>query len=513
MHNRSEEEVIKLFVNGWMTYFGPPDEVILDADGCFRGYRFKTLQAQCAVRIRYVPSDAHYQLGKAERHGQTVKYMVRALVSQFTPSTIAEMNLIVAMSTSAKNSLMRKSGSSPCQMVFGQNPKLPGALLSSGGGVETAQLMDDSPQAQQVEAVRKEAMMRYDAFEFDAALRRAMLRKARPYRGPFEQGQKVAYFRQHNTLDGEGSNEGYRQGIIIALDGPNSNLWVRNSRGRLVLCAREQCRPLLPGGEEEGWWHLADEDFRLLKNFEEDLRLKHALAFRNDAPPPDAAADGRVLAQQHEDDAADVAPLQPLQPLDGDGNPQPEPMLAPVLVVPPTPRQAPGTPRPSPSTPRALPATPTIVGRGKRTLRTLEENVPLLDEPAAEGNQPSGSPRDLPQEPSPAGPLEQTGLIQPAGSHHDLPQEPSSASCGTSEPQGQQSDQVTPMSSIPRHSSGGTGLTSDMSAILEEQYPELRGIKRTAATGPEELRGQESEQRSRTPMATSEAVPLGAVST
>ncbi|CAE7849139.1 unnamed protein product, partial [Symbiodinium microadriaticum] len=97
LHDRSEEEVMRVLINGWMSFFGPPDSMVLDADGCFRGYRFETLQAQCATQVRYVPADAHYQLGRTERHGQSIRYIVQRLVSQFAPVGASELNIIVAM--------------------------------------------------------------------------------------------------------------------------------------------------------------------------------------------------------------------------------------------------------------------------------------------------------------------------------------------------------------------------------------------------------------------------------
>ena len=139
---------MKAIVNGWMTYFGSPDELVLDAGGCCRGYRCETLQAQCAVKFRYLPADAHFQFRKAERHGQAIRYMVKSLVSQFCPTVAQEMNVIVAMAAAAKNSLLRRASSSPAQFVFGRNPKLPGALLSTGGNIESCQLADDSAREQ-----------------------------------------------------------------------------------------------------------------------------------------------------------------------------------------------------------------------------------------------------------------------------------------------------------------------------------------------------------------------------
>ncbi|CAE7804420.1 GIP [Symbiodinium necroappetens] len=118
--NRTEGEVLKvLLVNGWFSFFGYPDQLLLDAEGAFKGYPFESLQAQCGVKLVYIPADAHRQLGHAERHGQAIRYVVRALVSQFAPTSTPEMNLVVSMTTMAKNSLMRRSGSTPSQWVFG----------------------------------------------------------------------------------------------------------------------------------------------------------------------------------------------------------------------------------------------------------------------------------------------------------------------------------------------------------------------------------------------------------
>ena len=104
--DRSENTILQV-VNGWMTYFGCPDEVIADAEGSFRGFKWENLASQSSVKLRLVPADSHWQLGKVERHGGTVKYMVARLVSQFSPVGAQELSLIVAACAAAKNSLMR----------------------------------------------------------------------------------------------------------------------------------------------------------------------------------------------------------------------------------------------------------------------------------------------------------------------------------------------------------------------------------------------------------------------
>ncbi|CAE7806594.1 RE1, partial [Symbiodinium necroappetens] len=328
MRDRTEEETIRLLINGWFSFFGPPDELVLDSDGSFRGFRFETLQAQCAVKVRYAPADAHYQMGKVERHGQAIRYIVQRLVSQFAPLGADELNVVAVMSAAAKNNLMRRAGSSPAQWVYGRAHKIPGALLSSGGSIESCSLHDDSSRLRLVEQIRAKAMMLFHQFESDAALRAALLRKPRPARGPFAEGQRIAYYRAKNSADGEGTLEGYRQGVIVAVDG--STLWIRNTRGRLVSASKEQVRSI--GGEEE-WWAPSQADLDLLKKSDQDLDAKHSpLAFRlPDGSVPRAGDDQAVAAEL--DFQLRAASPAPRPVLDADGRPVLDPSGQPDAVA------------------------------------------------------------------------------------------------------------------------------------------------------------------------------------
>ena len=480
LHDRSEEEVMRVLINGWMAFFGPPDSVVLDADGCFRGYRFETLQAQCATQIRYVPADAHYQLGRTERHGQSIRYIVQRLVNQFAPVGAAELNLITAMAAFAKNNLLNRSGSSPCQWVFGRNHKLPGALLSSGGNIEACQLASDSERLQRIEAIRAAAMSEFHNFEYNNALRNALLRKPRPFRGPFYEGQRVAYFRQKNAMDGEGSVEGYRQGAIVAID--QNQLWVRNSRGRLVSCSREQVRDV--AGEEE-WWAPSQDDLDLLKKSDQDLADKHSLAFRAEGQPDDRSQRAALDAL----DSALQPALQPTSPisqppvspepmqrplLDAAGTPLPPelqrqaPLVAPLLVIPPTPRSMPGTPR---ARARSRSKTPTP---GRRALPAVpEQRAPLPEQraPLPEQRAP------LPEQRAPL-PEQQVPLLR-----ESLPG--SSVASGTSGPSGpsrQTSGREESSRRMSSTSGAASSLQGDLERLLEETYPEsvTRGLKRPA---------------------------------
>lgn len=149
-------------------------------------------------------------------------------------------------------------------------------MLSEPESVEAKSMVDSNDALLQIEMIRHEAMKAFADYEFNQTLRKAMLRKGRPYRGPLEVGQRVAYFRHKTQLDGEGTVEGYRQGLIIGLDpGPTGSVWIRNSRGRVIQAAREQVR----GVEGEELWSPSLDDIQALKDAESDLSEKHPQAF------------------------------------------------------------------------------------------------------------------------------------------------------------------------------------------------------------------------------------------
>ena len=353
LDTRSEDEVVRVLTQGWFRFFGFPDEMVVDAEGAMRSWGFEQLCAQAGIRVRHVPPDAHYQFGRAERHGQAVKWIMRRLINQYSAITSDDMKLLANLACSAKNSLARRSGASPCQWVFGRNPKIPSSLLSEPDALEAKQVISDSQKLMEIESMRHSAMQEFIAFEHNEALRKAVLRKSRPWRGPIEVGQRVAYFRQKSQMDGEGSAEGYRQGLVIGLDpGPTGSVWVRNNRGRLVQVAREQIR----GIEGEELWAPSSDDIAMLKSAEADLS--------SNQPP---------LVHDHRGEAPRM--LEDRLILDAAGEPAPLRVLpAPLLALPPISEDVSEVAAPStPAITLPVPGTPRTTRRA--AMRKLSEQV------------------------------------------------------------------------------------------------------------------------------------------
>ena len=316
LSSREANVLISALEDGWFQFFGAPENILADAEGGIRSSQFEDHMAYHGVAVRYIPPDAHYQLGKAERHGSIARNIMMRLIHQFGLFGAESMVLAANMATHAKNSLTRRGGASPCQWVFGRNPRLPTSLVSEGENPEAME-MNLSQQFQQIEQIRFNATQHFLELENNSALKAAMLRKSRPWRGPFQVGEKVAYWRLRNPLDAEGGQPGYRQGIILAADpGPTGSIWIRNDRGRVVQVAREQLRHL--HGEEA--WIPGEADFELLKRAEQDLSLKHAGQHDQRGQAP--AAPGPALHDQPPAEAAEL-PVPDLVPrLPGQGQVQ-----------------------------------------------------------------------------------------------------------------------------------------------------------------------------------------------
>ena len=127
--NREAEQVWKVFRNIWLIPFGLPLEVVLDLDGSFLGY-FEERLNELGVNPIYWPAEAHYQIGRIERHNYVAKLMVNRLTDTLGLCEDEEIDEMAVQVAHAKNSNTRRRGRSPYQAAFGRIPRLATALLS-----------------------------------------------------------------------------------------------------------------------------------------------------------------------------------------------------------------------------------------------------------------------------------------------------------------------------------------------------------------------------------------------
>ena len=103
----------------------------------------------------------------------------------------------------ACNNHIRRNGFTPYQYVIGKSPRIPTSLVEVMEGddrrlsTNSAALFEDGPRrAEQIRAAANRAFFELDT---DDAVRRALVGRVRPPRGPFLPGQLVYYWRNSRT--------------------------------------------------------------------------------------------------------------------------------------------------------------------------------------------------------------------------------------------------------------------------------------------------------------------------
>ena len=153
-----------------------------------------------------------------------------------------EQSLIHAFS--AKNSLSRAKGYSPEQAVLGISRRLPGSLTADSNVGSLAMAEDEGPASDRFRlALERRSIARKAFIDADnsSSLRRALLRRSGPLRGPYEVGDLVLYWHRRGANLKRERGRWYGPASVVAVEGTR-NVWLNHS-GKLVRACPEQIRP------------------------------------------------------------------------------------------------------------------------------------------------------------------------------------------------------------------------------------------------------------------------------
>ena len=159
-----------------------------DASGAHMSEKYISFMDQHNIKLTLVPKETPHRMGKVERL-HAVRRLQLLKMRKEEPEI--ELSLAVQLACSQRNQLRSVHGSSPAQIVFGQNPRQSGLMD------EPADLRPDHKEAQQEDhALRYLAARSFIEANTDANLRRALLARPRSEDERFEIGDFVFYWRQ-----------------------------------------------------------------------------------------------------------------------------------------------------------------------------------------------------------------------------------------------------------------------------------------------------------------------------
>ena len=243
--DRSSKSMIEAIRHRWFAWAGPPRHLMSDSAGEFCSEEFGQFLQTHNCRSIVIPAEAHWQLGRCERHGSILQHMLEKYEIDLPIDDDHMMSEALIQCTNAKNSLSRYRGYSPEILVLGKATQIPGS--NSSEDPDSAFWDPDENLDHEGEGTvfqknlhrREVARQAFISADHSHKIRRAILRRSRPSRDNFHRGQWVMYWR-----NGQGQQKGGWNGPAKVLMVEDKNvIWVTHS-SRLYRCAPEHLRML-----------------------------------------------------------------------------------------------------------------------------------------------------------------------------------------------------------------------------------------------------------------------------
>ena len=228
----------KAFVELWSNTFGSPACIAADLETGLQADLAKYCEF-AGVKLRASAGQAHWQQGTVERHGQWHQDILQKIIDEHSVGE-TDIDLAVTAANQAKNELRRRHGYSPCQAVFGKDPRHPEDLMSGNDDQHVLELMTADRRRQREVALRTAARIAFYRSQVDVKLRKSLIQRARVKKGSYSIGEMVCFYRLGKS--GTTSKRGQWRGPGLILGNDGGNWWISYG-GRCHLVAEEHMRP------------------------------------------------------------------------------------------------------------------------------------------------------------------------------------------------------------------------------------------------------------------------------
>lgn len=238
---RETAELLKgVLRDSWITWAGPPKVLELDAARANLSELLSEFCESIGVDVQHIAADAHWQLGKVERHGHWFSQIFERVIDECRPQSAEEFVDCVMQTQCAKNSLISESGVSPYQLCFGRNPRIPQDLLQDDIHVPASDAVLAESGYQRSQSIRQAARLSVLQCQDSRALRLALRARPRPRR-EFVSGDWVYYWRSQKWQNGVLLRGGrwHGAGLILGRIGVN---WIVAHKRHLFRCSPEHLR-------------------------------------------------------------------------------------------------------------------------------------------------------------------------------------------------------------------------------------------------------------------------------
>ena len=231
-----------MLADTWFQWTGPCKVLYIDPAGEYNNDFWRLQLQREGVRANVSAGEAHWQLGRTEKHGNLLKSMLTRVDSQEMIRDPEDFKRCLREAVRAKNALSRVKGFTPEQAVLGKMSRIPGSIISDDNAATHSLADSELPEgvALRRDLLRREqARVAFAQADNDCAYRRALLRRNRPKATNFEPGEWVLYWRRQRG--GTRGERGRWHGPGQVLSGDSRVVYVSHC-GQLIRAAPEQLR-------------------------------------------------------------------------------------------------------------------------------------------------------------------------------------------------------------------------------------------------------------------------------
>ena len=239
--NRTTSSVIEFVGNFWISWAGAPAELLVDSAGEFNSHEIDVFCQGFNIRKSTTCPEAHWQNGRAERHGEIIQQMLNKYQEEIPINNYHDLQQALWHCIQAKNACSLRRGFAPEVLVLGKHTRLPGSICGDEQVASHSLVESDIQQGQLFRenlARREAARKAFWSADNHSAIRRAILRRTRPSRGHYNPGEWIMMWKK--TEDPKGKWIGPAK--VITQEG-SQTVWCTLS-GRLFRCSPEQVRPV-----------------------------------------------------------------------------------------------------------------------------------------------------------------------------------------------------------------------------------------------------------------------------
>ena len=242
LEKKSTTEVLKFLNESWISILGVPKTLICDSGPEFVS---DEMQAACDfhdINLYHAAVEAPWVNGIAERGGQSLKTICKAVSSRHCPQGREEMSQVLAAACEAVNGDVGESGFSPAQFVLGRQPRSTDMVVPHGSRARLAQhsLLENTPSMERRIAMKECARVAMVRLKYSRALRRAELARARKpvMVHEYQPGDLVYFFREQkpSSQKGKAKNPNMRRKLLLRQwHGPAMVLTTESNSGGIIM--------------------------------------------------------------------------------------------------------------------------------------------------------------------------------------------------------------------------------------------------------------------------------------